>query len=107
MKLTNRISELREQSLEAVETLSAERAQLVTRFYASDESKELPAPIKRGIQVILPYDCKEGTSVHIYSDRGQLVKTLTGAFDTGCTLPCPARYKVVPVHPQKKIIMQK
>lgn len=47
MKLTNRISELREQSLKAVETLSAERAQLVTRFYASDESKELPAPIKR------------------------------------------------------------
>jgi pyruvate formate-lyase/glycerol dehydratase family glycyl radical enzyme len=47
MKLTLRIRELREQSLNAVETLSAERAQLITRFYSSDESRELPHAIKR------------------------------------------------------------
>ena len=47
MKLTLRIRQLREQSLNAVETLSAERAQLITRFYSSDESRELPNAIKR------------------------------------------------------------
>ena len=47
MKLTKRIKDLREQSLRTVETLSAERARLVTRFYAGDKSKELAAPLKR------------------------------------------------------------
>lgn len=47
MKLTKRISRLREQSLNAVETLSAERARLITRFYDGNESRELPIAIKR------------------------------------------------------------
>ena len=47
MKLSERVHKLREQSLNAVETLSAERARLITRFYASDEARELPVPIKR------------------------------------------------------------
>lgn len=47
MKMTGRISKLRDQSLNAIETLSAERAQLITEFYASDVSRELPAAIKR------------------------------------------------------------
>lgn len=47
MKLTERIIKLREQSLNAVETLSAERAVLVTEFYRSSAAMELPAPIKR------------------------------------------------------------
>jgi formate C-acetyltransferase len=47
MNITRRISKLRDQSLNAVETLSAERAQLVTKFYADDKSRELPAPVKR------------------------------------------------------------
>ncbi|MBP7731733.1 MAG: glycyl radical protein [Bacteroidales bacterium] len=45
--MTERVIILREQSLGAVEKISAERAQLVTQFYKSDEAIELPAPVKR------------------------------------------------------------
>jgi len=47
MKLSERVKKLRDQSLNAVETLSAERALLVTQFYKSDEARELSAPVKR------------------------------------------------------------
>jgi len=47
MKLTDRISKLRNQSLNAVETITAERAVLVTEFYKSDSSRELSVPVKR------------------------------------------------------------
>ncbi|MEZ5000009.1 MAG: pyruvate formate lyase family protein [Bacteroidales bacterium] len=47
MKLTDRLIKLREQSLNAIETISAERALLITDFYKSDESRELPVPLKR------------------------------------------------------------
>lgn len=47
MILSERVKKLRDQSLNAVETLSAERALLVTRFYKSDEARELSAPVKR------------------------------------------------------------
>lgn len=47
MILTERVRKLRQQSLDAVETMSAERAQLITRFYKSDEARELSAPVKR------------------------------------------------------------
>jgi trans-4-hydroxy-L-proline dehydratase len=47
MIISERVKRLREQSLNAVETLSAERALLMTQFYKSDESRELSAPVKR------------------------------------------------------------
>jgi trans-4-hydroxy-L-proline dehydratase len=47
MIISERVKKLREQSLKAVETLSAERASLITRFYKSDEARELSAPVKR------------------------------------------------------------
>ena len=47
MILTDRVKKLRKQSLEAVERISAERALLITRFYDSDESRGLSAPVKR------------------------------------------------------------
>jgi trans-4-hydroxy-L-proline dehydratase len=47
MKMNERVNRLREQSLNAVETISAERAVLMTRFYKSDEARELSAPVKR------------------------------------------------------------
>ena len=47
MKISERVKKLREQSLNAVETMSAERALLMTRFYKSDEARELSAPVKR------------------------------------------------------------
>ena len=47
MKISERVKKLREQSLNAVETMSAERARLMTRFYKSDEARELSAPVKR------------------------------------------------------------
>ncbi len=47
MKITERVKKLREQSLNAVETLTAERAILITDFYASDEVRGLSAPVAR------------------------------------------------------------
>src|SRR5512133_2437701 len=47
MNISPRIKKLREQSLNAVEKLSAERALLITQFYKSDEARELSAPLKR------------------------------------------------------------
>jgi len=47
MKMTERVMRLREQSLNATETLTAERAQLITRFYASREAQGLSAPMLR------------------------------------------------------------
>ncbi len=47
MKMTERVLMLREQSLNAKETITAERAQLITRFYASDEARGLSAPVTR------------------------------------------------------------
>ncbi len=47
MKLTDRVKKLREQSLNAVEVISAERAVLITEFYKSDMSRELSAPVRR------------------------------------------------------------
>ena len=41
MKLSARVNKLREQSLNAVETLSAERALLMTQFYKSDEAQRI------------------------------------------------------------------
>jgi formate C-acetyltransferase len=47
MKISPRVKKLREQSLNAVEKLSAERALLITQFYKSEEARELSAPVKR------------------------------------------------------------
>lgn len=45
--MNERVRKLREQSLGAVETISAERAILITQFYKSEESQELSAPVRR------------------------------------------------------------
>jgi trans-4-hydroxy-L-proline dehydratase len=47
MILSDRVKKLREQSLNAAEKLSPERAVLMTQFYKSDESRGLPAPVLR------------------------------------------------------------
>jgi pyruvate formate-lyase/glycerol dehydratase family glycyl radical enzyme len=47
MILSERVKQLRQQSLNAVEKISAERALLITQFYKSDEARELSAPVKR------------------------------------------------------------
>lgn len=47
MILSDRVKKLREQSLNAEEKLSPERAMLITQFYKSDEARELSAPVKR------------------------------------------------------------
>jgi trans-4-hydroxy-L-proline dehydratase len=47
MKISPRVRNLRDKSLNAVETLSAERALLMTQFYKSEEARELSAPVKR------------------------------------------------------------
>lgn len=45
--LSERVKKLREQSLNAVEKLSPERALLMTQFYKSDEARGLSAPVLR------------------------------------------------------------
>jgi formate C-acetyltransferase len=47
MVLSERVKKLREQSLNAVEKISAERAVLITHFYKSDEAREISAPVRR------------------------------------------------------------
>jgi formate C-acetyltransferase len=47
MKMSERVRRLREQSLNAAETISAERAILITQFYKSEEARELSAPVRR------------------------------------------------------------
>lgn len=47
MKLSERVKKLRDNSLNAVEKISGERAFLITQFYRSHESCELSAPMKR------------------------------------------------------------
>jgi len=47
MVISERVRKLREESLNAIEKFSSERALLMTQFYRSDESRDLPAPIKR------------------------------------------------------------
>jgi pyruvate formate-lyase/glycerol dehydratase family glycyl radical enzyme len=47
MILSERVKILREESLNAVEKLSPERALLITQFYKRDEARELSAPVKR------------------------------------------------------------
>ena len=47
MKMTERVKRLREESLNAKESISAERALLITQFYKSDDSRELSAPVRR------------------------------------------------------------
>ncbi len=46
---TNRIKELRENSLNAVNRFSAERALLVTEFYKSDKAWEVSTPVRRAL----------------------------------------------------------
>ncbi|MFN8241017.1 MAG: pyruvate formate lyase family protein [Bacteroidales bacterium] len=47
MRITERVRRLRVQSLDAVETISDERAVLITEFYKSDDARELSVPMKR------------------------------------------------------------
>lgn len=47
MILSERVKKLREQSLNAVERISPERAVLITEFYKNEGSSELSAPVRR------------------------------------------------------------
>jgi len=47
MILSERVKKLREQSLNAQEKITVERAVLITRYYKSDEAREISAPVRR------------------------------------------------------------
>ncbi len=47
MIMTDRVLKLRQQSLNATETITAERAQLITQFYSGHEAQGLSAPVLR------------------------------------------------------------
>jgi formate C-acetyltransferase len=68
MKKTERINILRNQSLNAVEHISAERAQLVTEFYKSKEAVGLSIPVQRA--KALEYILKHKT---ICINNGELI----------------------------------
>jgi formate C-acetyltransferase len=47
--MNERIKRLRRKSIEAINTLSAERAQLVTRFYQTSEARKMSVPVQRAM----------------------------------------------------------
>ncbi len=47
--MTDRIKKLREQSLKAINCISAERALLITEFYKSKEAQEVSIPVQRAL----------------------------------------------------------
>ena len=47
--MNSRIRKLREQSLKAINTISVERASLITEFYKSDISKQVSIPLRRSL----------------------------------------------------------
>jgi len=68
MTMNNRIKNLREQSLRAVNRISAERALLVTEFYKSDRAQEVSIPVKRALT--FKYILEHKT---IYINEGELI----------------------------------
>ena len=49
MKMTERIRKLREQSLNAENCITAERALLITEFYKSGVAEAEPIPVQRAL----------------------------------------------------------
>jgi hypothetical protein len=47
--MNNRIKQLRENSLKAINRLSTERAVLITEFYKSDKAMEVSVPVRRAL----------------------------------------------------------
>lgn len=66
--MNNRIKNLREQSLNAVNRITAERALLVTRFYQSDEARGLSIPVQRA--KVFEYILK---NKELYVGEGELI----------------------------------
>lgn len=66
--MNERIKKLREQSLNAVNRLSPERALLVTEFYKSDEAREVSIPVKRAMCLKYIFEKK-----HICINEGELI----------------------------------
>jgi formate C-acetyltransferase len=66
--MNERIKKLRTQSLQAINKLSPERAQLVTEFYKSDEAQQVSIPVKR---VLTFKYILENKKIHI--NEGELI----------------------------------
>ena len=49
MSMTERVQQLRRQSLEAVESLSSERAELLTAFYQAQDLRLVSTPVQRAL----------------------------------------------------------
>ena len=49
MSMTERVARLRQQSLEAVPSISSERAELLTEFYRQTEGRLMSAPVRRAL----------------------------------------------------------
>jgi len=66
--MNKRIKELREFSLNAVNTISAERAELITEFYQSEQAQRLPIPVLRAMTFKYILEHKV-----IYIQKGELI----------------------------------
>ena len=64
--MNDRIEKLRNNSLHAVNTLSAERALLLTEFYRSTEGQSMPVPLRRALAF---QHIMENKSIHIAEDE--------------------------------------
>ncbi len=66
--MNTRIKELREKSLNAVNRISAERAQLITAFYKSEQAKDVSIPVQRALAFKYILENKS-----IYIQKGELI----------------------------------
>jgi formate C-acetyltransferase len=78
MSMTERVRKLRQQSLEAIETLSSERAELVTEFYKTQGLRPLVStPVQRGMVFAFLLDNKKisiGEGELIVGEKGPAPK---------------------------------
>ena len=75
--MNDRIRRLRQRSLDAVPSISGERAALVTEFYASDEAARVSTPVRRGLAFKYILDRKTvviGDDELIVGERGPAPK---------------------------------
>ena len=87
MIINNRIKKLRQQSLDAVPTISLERAELVTEFYKSGKADRVSVPVARTMAFDYILEHKElyiGEGELIIGERGPLPKA-TSTYPEICT----------------------
>lgn len=73
MAMTERVSQLRQQSLDAAPAISSERAELLTEFYRQNEGRMMSAPAQRALafRYLMEHEA-------IYIGAGELIDLRSG-----------------------------